>query len=147
MVPWDEVHLHCCATITFIQFQTIRKSNSVPIKETSSVLPSLFPGVGLHSKGLQASYLPNHKAEKRTQRQQQTSVPFWTGDLTHLKQRVLKELPTMHSQRRVRHGNNFHYLEEETAIYRGNEMVGSSVTMETIGCDKGQAHNQAHKSY
>ena len=53
----------------------------------------------------------------------------------------------MHSQRRVRHDNNFHYLEKETAIYRGNEMVGSSVTMETIGWDKGQAHNPAHKSY
>ena len=54
----------------------------------------------------------------------------------------------MHSERRVRHGNNFHYLEKEAAICRGNEhQVGSSVTMETIGWGKGQAHNQAHKIY
>ena len=53
----------------------------------------------------------------------ETSVVYWTGDLTRLKQRVLEQHPTVYSRWQARHGSHLGYSgEKEAAIYRGTDV-------------------------
>ena len=63
---------------------------------------------------------------------------YWTGNLMHLKQKVL-EYPTMYSRWQAGHSSSFHYYGEKEAT---SCQVGSSVTREISSQGRGQAHRQ-----
>ena len=91
-----------------------------------------------------ASLVAAQAWDQRKSPETETSMAYWTRDLTCPKQRVLEQHPTVSSRWQTEHGSTPHYLGEEKAtIYRGNSrQVGSSVTRETSSWGRGQAHRQ-----